>query len=160
MPADVILEMRVKWGRNGIGERRIKSPTVAKFRQKSAGLESIAFYHYSLRGGPPNPICGYGNLAEKEPYRHVGLAPPSVGTAIGGYYVCRQMRPRFLSLFRPDRWFCIVIISGKCRKCDPQDVPNLPDTPGPAWRSKSILFQRISNKNDTFSVPATPGHLR
>ena len=135
MPADVILEMRVNVGSEPVRASREK---VAKLRQRSlkfGWFEIDSFLSLISPRGTPKSHLRIGESGRKRTLSIRGIGPAKRWYCYGGFniFTCRQMWPRFLSLFRPDRWFCITIISGKCRKCEPPTFFK-------AWRSKSILL--------------------
>ena len=68
MPADVILEMRVKWGRNGIGERRKKTLNFGWF-------EIDSFLSLFSPRGTPKSHLRIGESCRKRTLSTRGIGP-------------------------------------------------------------------------------------
>ena len=79
MPADVILEMRVKWGRNGNGERRKTSPNFGW-----TGIDSFLSL-FSPRGTPKSHLR-IGESCRKRTLSTRGIGPAKRWYCYKGIY--------------------------------------------------------------------------
>ena len=139
MPADVILEMRVKWGRNGIGERRNNSPTV--------GWDEIASFLslFSPRGTPKSHlrIRESGQKQKKNDW-HVGWAPPNLGTVMKEFIPLSTDVTQIVITISPKS---CPVVGQKLASGPPNRPRSHPKLPGIAGVLESILFQRILIRN-------------
>ena len=134
MPADVILEMRVKWGRNGIGERRIISPTVGWFRID--GFLSL----FSPRGTPKSHLR-IGESCRKRTLSTRGIGPAKRWYCYRGL-LCVSTDETQISITIPPR--SMVLYHNYFRKMSKMRAPGRPEPPR---HSRTSLALKI----DTFS---------
>ena len=135
MPADVILEMRVKWGRNGIGERRIKTPKVGWF-------EIDSFLSLISPRGTPKSHLRIGESGRKRTLSTRGIGPAKCWYCYRGLlYVSTDVTQ--ISITIPPR--SMVLYHNYFRKMSKMRAPGRPEPPR---HSRTSLALKI----DTFSM--------
>ena len=134
MPADVILEMRVKWGRNGIGERRKRSPTASWFR-----IDSFLLL-FSPRGTPKSHLR-IGESCRKRTLSTRGIGPAKRWYCYRGL-LCVSTDETQISITIPPR--SMVLYHNYFRKMSKMRAAGRPEPPR---HSRTSLALKI----DTFS---------
>ena len=140
MPADVILEMRVKWGRNGIGERRIKPAKFAKSRQTSAGTRIDSFLSLFSPRGTPKSHLRIGESGRKRTLSTRGIGPAKRWYCYRGL-LCVSTDETQISITIPPR--SMVLYHNYFRKMLKMRAPGRPEPPR---HSRTSLALKI----DTF----------
>ena len=137
MPADVILEMRVKWGRNGIGERRIKPPKFGWIR-----IDSFLSL-FSPRGTPKSHLR-IGESCRKRTLSTRGIGPAK------RWYCYRGLYSR-VDRCDPDFYHYSAQIDGFVSQLFQESVENASPRPflKPGAQNR-YFFKGFQTKTDTF----------
>ena len=149
MPADVILEMRVKWGRNGIGERRKKTPKVGWF-------EIDSFLSLFSPRGTPKSHLRIGESGRKRTLSTRGIGPAKRWCCYRGLYSrVDRCDPDFYHYSAQIDGFVSQLFQEHVENASPRTSrtsPTLPDQPGAQNR---YFLKGLLTKIDTFLDPAT-----